>query len=564
VVLTAHARIDNRDDLIPALDLGDLSSARVSDEELILEAYQRWGEQAPEKLLGDFAFTLWDEREGKLFCARDHLGVKPFYYHLTDQVFLFASEIKAILCHPEAPRRLNEIRVADYLAIEFEDKEITFYRDILRLPPGCCMTVRPQGMRRRNYWSLDPTSEIRFASNEEYAEAFREIFTRAVKCRLRSLEPTGVLLSGGLDSSSIVCVARRLTADGANDRPITFTASFPDFPEVDEQPYIEAVQALGGIENHRIRVDRINPLLDMERIFWHEDEPFHAPNLYVYWALAKAAREQGVRILLDGFDGDSIVSHGFEFLTELGRSGRWGKMASEIYWLSRRFHRSRWWFLRHYILRPMVVDPVRQKWHRFTVKERFNPLPIPTPMNQDFIRRIQWEERFRSKHEARAKPIRSLKEEHWRNLTWGIHPFFLEVNDKAAAAFGMDHRHPFYDRRLVEFCFAVPPDQKLCQGWDRVIQRRAMDRILPEKIRWRISKSNWGPSFKRGMMELGRSQLDGIILKESGLIESYVDVPALREAYARCRSGQISPADGMSIWVVVTLALWLRQAGLGT
>src|SRR5881296_79829 len=154
LVLTADARIDNRDELLAALGLESPPIQGISDGQLILRAYERWGERCPDRLLGDFAFAVWDRREQVLFCARDHFGVKPFYYYRADRLFAFASEIKALLCLPEAPRRLNEVRVADYLdgGLLLGDKAGTFYQDILRLPPGHSLTIGPDRVQLRAYW----------------------------------------------------------------------------------------------------------------------------------------------------------------------------------------------------------------------------------------------------------------------------------------------------------------------------------------------------------------------------------------------------------------------------
>ncbi|MFC1889579.1 lasso peptide isopeptide bond-forming cyclase [Thermodesulfobacteriota bacterium] len=562
LVLIADARIDNREDLIGDLCSGGRSSRTVSDEELILLAYERWGEECPEMLLGDFAFALWDGRENRIFCARDHIGVRPFYYYWTDGLFLCASEIKALLRHPSIPNRLNEARVADYLAMNFEDKAITFYRDIFRLPPGSCLTVSSQCLRTRTYWSLDPASRVQLNNDEEYADSFRDLFTKAVRCRLRHQKAPGFLLSGGLDSSSMVCLARRFS-DMREGAPLTtFSASFRDFPQVDEQPFIEEVLKGGGIEANYVRADRIGPLHDFERVFRHQDEPFHAPNLFVYWILADAARKQGVDLLIDGVDGDTTVSHGLEYLVELLRSRRLRRLASELGWLSKRFEQPLRRFLWHYTIKPGIIEPLQFGWRTMTGRsgEDFNT--IPATVNPEFAHRIRWDDRYRSLLSDRVGPIRTLKEGHWRQLTSGIVPYYLEVNDKAAAAFGLDHRHPFYDRRLVEFCYALPPEQKLSKGWDRVVQRRAMEGILPEKIRWRIRKSHWGPNFKRGLMDFNRTLVESVVFSDSDQIGEYVDRTALRGAYTRCRAGSITESDGMNIWVAVSLALWLRQTGL--
>lgn len=563
LVVTADLRIDNREELVTELSLADRPLHTISDEELLLEAYQKWGESCPEKLLGDFSFALWDDGGKKLFCARDHLGVKPLYYHASETVFLFASEIKALFCHPGMPRKLNETRVADYLAMNFEDKAGTFYQGINRLPPGCCLTVEPHGVRHRAYWTLDRSMERRMQSSEKYAEAFLDIFDKALRCRLRSADPPGFLLSGGLDSTSIVCRSQQLAPGGEDEKLISLSATFADFPQVDEQPYIDIVLARGGIEASFIRADRIGPLHDIDRVLRHQDEPFHAPNLFVYWVLAEAAHRRGVSVLIDGVDGDTTVSHGLEFLIELARRGRWVRLLSEVAWLSRRFgfpsHRFFW----HSVLMPAAVDPLIWKLRSLVGRGGSkNPVPRPATVNPSFARRVGWEDRYRSLMEGRAGPVRSHREEHWRSLSSGLIPFYLEVNDKAAAAFGIDHRHPFYDRRLVEYCLAVPPDQKLNRGWDRVVQRRAMKDVVPEKIRWRIRKSHWAPNFKRGLFEFDRSLVEQVVLDDPGPIAEFVDVPALREAYRCCRSGRISESDGMNIWVAVTLALWLRKMDL--
>ncbi|HEY9875190.1 MAG TPA: lasso peptide isopeptide bond-forming cyclase, partial [Candidatus Obscuribacterales bacterium] len=234
IVITADARIDNRDELIAVLKISDRPVEKITDSQLILSAYEQWGENCPEQLVGDFAFAIWDRRKQVLFCARDHFGVKPFYYYSSGQSFIFATEIKALLCLPDVPRRLNEVKVADYLASPTDDTAITFYKEIFRLPPAHRLTVSHEGITLQSYWSLDPSRELRLGSDEEYASAFRKLFTEAVRCRLRSAFPVGSMLSGGLDSSSITCVARQLLAGDKNSQLHTFSAIFDKMTQCDE------------------------------------------------------------------------------------------------------------------------------------------------------------------------------------------------------------------------------------------------------------------------------------------------------------------------------------------
>jgi asparagine synthase (glutamine-hydrolysing) len=560
LVLTADARLDNRDELITALGFGRRPREEITDSELIFGAYERWGERCPEKLLGDFTFAIWDRQRQELFCARDHMGVKPFYYYRSDRAFVFASEIKALLCVPGVPRRLNEVRVADYLVPILEDKEITFYQGILRLPSAHSTTVNRERVSIQPYWSLDPSREVRFRSDEEYAEAFREIFTEAVRCRLRSAFPAGSLLSGGLDSSSIVCVARDLLAE-EECRLHTFSAVFPNVPESDESVFSGAVLAQGGLEPHLVRADRLSPLDDLESILWHNDEVFWAPNLYMHWGLYSAADRRGVRILLDGDGGDATVSHGVERLRELALWGRWIALATEIRGLSKHFDVSPWYYLRNHVLIPVAPGPVRRAWR--VARRRTHP-PWWTPstiINPDFARRIGVAERVRALEGEWWRPTRASREVHWRILTNGLNQYLLELCDKAAAAFAIEPRYPFFDRRLAEFCLALPPDQKLRDGWIRVIVRRALAGSLPEEVRWRGGKGNLGHNLNRNLPAFEQDLLEETISKDSGAIEEYVDVATLRKAYDRYVS-QNDLSDAVKVFTATNLALWLRWAGI--
>ena len=255
LVITADARIDNRDELIAALQTNNRPADKITDSDLILAAYEKWGEDCPQHLLGDFAFAIWDERKQILFCARDHFGVKPFYYYYSNQTFIFASETKALLSIDEVPHQVNEVRIGDYLTSMLEDKSITSYQGVLRLPPAHSITLTQQGnLQLRCYWTLELSEELRLNSDEEYAEAFRKVFTEAVRCRLRTAFPIGSHLSGGLDSSSICCIARKLLEE-SNSQLHTFSNIFDDVPGSDERSFIEAVLEQGDFIPHFTHAD---------------------------------------------------------------------------------------------------------------------------------------------------------------------------------------------------------------------------------------------------------------------------------------------------------------------
>lgn len=580
LAITADARIDNRDELIAVLNLIERPAEKITDSELILAAYEKWGESCPEQLLGDFVFAIWDRRKQVLFCARDHFGVKPFYYYLSGRAFVFASEIKAILCLPEVPRRLNEVKVGDYLTSNFDDTAITFYQEVLRLPPAHSMTVSKEGTQIKSYWSLDPNRELKLGSDEEYAEEFRKIFTEAVSCRLRSAFPVGSLLSGGLDSSSVTCVARKLLVQNGGQPLPTFSMIFDKLTQCDERSFINTVLAQGHLEPHYIHGDQGTPLTHINSILWHEDEPFFAPGLSTTWDLCSSAKEQGVRILLEGHDGDGTVSHGFGYLPELARAGRWLALAIELRGLAKSYNDSFWGLLWSYIwqyrLEPLTSrsKPLKLVWRIWQAlvrrvwrkDNRSTERPAwDTNLNPDFVQRVGLTERYQAWRQAKSGSTQNEREDHYQTLTAGLQPFALEVLDKPAAAFSIEPRYPFFDKRLVEFCLSLPPKQKLHQGWSRLVMRRAMDGILPVEVQWRRDKSNFFPNFSKGLLlACEQKRLNEMILNDSRLIEKYVNIGFFRKAYYRFKSGESQeiPTCVYGIWRVVSLAVWLQYIGL--
>ena len=559
-VITGDLRLDNRAELFSSLDFDTSYKDKITDSELALAAYQRWGRGCADKLLGDFAFAIWDERSQQLFCARDHYGVKQLYYYCSDRLMAFATEIKALFCLPEVPRRLNEVKVADYLLPLFEDREITFYQGIYRLPPAHYLVVDRGQKQLKQYWSFDPDKNITLGSDREYAEAFRELFTKAVSCRLRSAFPVGTLLSGGLDSSSITCVVRDLLKQHQSPLP-TFSAVFDRVTECDESSYINSVVKQGGIESHLVRGDRFGPLSDWQQMIWHQDEAYYAPNLFLHCELYRAAQQQNVRILLDGFDGDTTVSHGIAYLAELTRSGNLLYLIPEVMGLANNFERSPWQMLWRHGLEPIVHPKVRRLGNKFMAKNKFSQQPSLI-LQGDFARRIQLKQRLQRWRSGQLP--KTSREAHYQRLTAGVMPFALEAADKAAAAFGIEPRYPFFDKRLTEFCLALPPEQKLHRGWTRIIMRRAMAGVLPPKIQWRGGKSNLGANFQHGL-QLGREKLERAFNHDLTLIEDYVDLDSLRSLYQRFETNKdLSHDDFLAIWKSFSLALWLKDANLHT
>jgi asparagine synthase (glutamine-hydrolysing) len=298
--------------------------------------------------------------------------------------------------------------------------------------------------------------------------------------------------------------------------------------------------------------------------------------------------------MLDGDDGDTVVSDGDGYFAELARAGRWAAFAREAHafskhfqnynmsprsllrrygfpyltelaydgqWatftraagaISRHFDVPRWQLFLNMGCRPRAPEWARGIWRTLRGYRWAGPRQNSL-ISQSFAQRIGIKERTEALLE-RYTPVRTLREEHWFSLTTGSKSCAHEENDKAAAAFALEMRHPFWDRRLVEFCLALPPAQKLHQGWPRGVLRRAMTNILPEEIQWRVGKSSIGPNFVRSLLAFEQERLEQVLVKDHNVIEEYVDISILHKSYHQ--------GDANAIWPALILVVWLHQTEL--
>ncbi|BAY87298.1 putative asparagine synthase [Calothrix parasitica NIES-267] len=600
IVLTSDCRIDNREELIGALQLNNRSCEQITDSDLILGAYEKWGKNCPEHLLGDFVFAIWDKRKQSLFCARDHMGVKPFYYSYNPgKVFAFASEIKALFCLKDISCRLNEVRIADYLNLMLEDKAITSYENILRLPPAHSLVVNSKDTQTSCYWSLDPNREIKLDSDSAYAKEFKRIFTEAVRCRLRSAFPIASQLSGGLDSSSVTCVAREILSPKDRNQAQLHTIStiFDKINQCDERPFINAVLEQGGLIPHYIHGDQVGPLSSLEDVFKYEDEGFVGPSHFYPWIANRTANELGMRIVLDGLDGDTTVCHGTSRITELARQGDWKTCISEVKAFSPHFKVKPYSTFRNYALpylaefainfswigffrgvrlihqhfgisrKKLILNygikptfkQITKLWQRKDQKIINNSISHNPLVDDDFAKKIDLDKRIQELDISDYKPL-TAREQHWLSLNRGVLSHVLERSDYCAANFSLEVRHPFMDKRLVEFCLALPAEQKLSNGFGRIVMRRALEGILPKKVQWRGGKADLSPNFDDGFLNRDRHLLDEVMSKQINYLDKYIDSGFLRTAYQRMISeDQVRDEDITPAWQAVILALWFES-----
>lgn len=546
MIITSDARIDNRSDLAPLLGLED--NETIPDSIFILKSYQKWGENCPDKLLGDFVFAIWDKENQKLFCARDHMGIKPFYYYLSDDVFLFSTEIKALFSNQNIVLNLNELKAALYL-INIPHRDITFYKNIFTLKPSHSIRLTQHDSNFKQYWQLHPNFRINLESDEEYFAKFREIFAEAVKCRLRSVYPIGFDLSGGLDSSSIVCMSKEIDSSMEIN---TFSMIFDEISESDETEYIEKIIESGSINANFVNGDHVDPFNHINSILWHVEQPFYTPNIALIWNKYNEMNKNGIRVLLAGHGGDQCISLGQNYFKDLFVNLKWKKLISEISYHSKVINKTKFNIFLQKSFLPTLFDmtPYFSKYyfHRIFAKKDF--------LNPEFSKRVGNKEYVKEFYQNISK-ANTARKIHYHYITYPIQSL-LEWINSATAAFLIEPTYPYFDKRLVEFCYGIPDDLKFKFGWNRYIQRKAMENILPKEIQWRNNKTGYDAVHRRNILLFKKDFLEKIIFEKNKELKNYVNLNKLQENYKNLESG-VDVDYSIYIWLSTIFYLWYQK-----
>ncbi len=556
IVITAAARLDNREELLTRLAVAEGLHAAVSDGELILRAYKKWGEDCVLHLRGDFAFAIWEARERRLFLAQCPCGVSSLYYHANPRRFAFASCVKALLAVPEMPRRPNLLRVAQVLTACSGRGNLCGYEGIVRLEPGHTLTIRADGqIRKRRYWFPETLAPLDLKSDEEYVEAFREQFTRAVRVRMRGVRAVGGTLSGGLDSGSVCALAaRELRAEG---RRLAAFCSVPlhkiefELPGLflDEQPLVEANRAhFGNLDVQYVRGERISPLAGFARVLEICDEPGHgAVNHFWIVDLLEQARARGIGVLLTGQFGNGGVSWtGWpESLWPDLLHGRW----RGLWGRAKELQPTAALVVRRHLLRPILL-PLRESW-RHRKGNWQEPWLNYSAIRAEFARGLNLRERMQDMGHNPGFSFPDPRQERLAVMNLSETPVgsgWAELG----AAYGLDVRDPTMDPELIEFCLRVPNRQFYHRGQTRWLLRRAMDGLLPDAVRL-------NPKRGKQAMDIGyRIRASAHEFREvfeqierSGLANEVVDVPRLRQALDSLQNG-INAQNTMECVTLIT------------
>ncbi|HET8921508.1 MAG TPA: asparagine synthase-related protein [Candidatus Acidoferrum sp.] len=536
--ITADARLDGRAELIAEL-LGARRDVRptASDSELILRAFANWGTTCVEHLRGDFSFALWDAGNKQLFCARDHFGIKPFYYASLGPLVIFSNTLDCIRQHPAVSGRLNDLAITDFLLFDMiRETAATSFADIQRLPPAHTLMCDEVGISVRRYWVLSVSTPIHHKNPSECVEQFRELLDRAVGDRLRT-NSAGVLMSGGLDSPTVAASAQRtLARDGAAAGLCAYTEVFEKLIPHEERRYAGLVaEALKiPIEFH------VNDGSDKD--LWkslnHEDnrwpEPVHSPGSDGGLAQMRqlAARS---RVALTGFGGDPALSSLLSvYFLRLLKEKQFGRALVEaMQYLAAEGRLSRLY--------------LHTRWRRWFASKSQAPC-YPGWLNRDLEKRLGLRERWEAltRDPRPNEAVRPVAYEAMADPMW---PVLFEGYDPGLTRIPVEVRYPFFDLRLVDFLLALP-----ALPWcsDKELLREAGRNVLPDAVRLRRKS----PLLADPLVALLQQT-------ESAWVDSFVPVPKLGRYVVRQRIPRVSgEKDAWNAWIhlrPLSLNFWLRS-----
>lgn len=470
VWIVADARVDDRAELIQKLETRDRRvSFHATDPELILHAYAVWGRDCVSHLIGDFAFAIWDQRLKLLFCARDHFGAKPFYYAITDSHLLFSNTLNCLRLHPDISDQLDERAIGDFLLFGYnQDQATTTFAEIRRLPGGHTLTCSGSQLQISKYWEARTDGYIRYKQPGEYAEHFCALFRSAVADRLRTSR-VGVMMSGGLDSTSITAMARELLSQrGADFKLGAFTTVYDRLIPDQERRYASLLADWLGVPVDFTVADDYALYDQSSRPASHRPEPVYEPGLNFFSDQLKRLSAE-YRVVLTGWDGDAFLnepaSQHFARLIGRGNLTRWlMDVSAYIRFLGRRPP----FGLRTALARAVGRAPDPQ-------------ISYPGWLNPEFARRIDANARLAEigQSPSSVHPLRPLAHGALSLPVWSQ---VFEFYDAAATGLPVEARHPFVDLRLVDFLLSIP-SVPFCM--DKHLLRQAMQDRLPEVIRRR-------------------------------------------------------------------------------
>lgn len=546
VVLSYNGELYNHEALRAELEAGGRRFSTRSDTEALVAAYERWGEDCLERLDGMFAFTLWDAHRETLFFARDRLGKKPLYYTQTRDGWALASEIKALLVHPDVRRAVDPEALSHYLSFLVAPAPSTLFQGISKLPAAHCGTWSPSGgLRVRRWWDLPPDidEDIGFA---EAADRVRRLFAEAVRKRMMSDVPFGVYLSGGVDSTANVAMMCRYT-----DQPIrTFSVAFADEPSLDELSHARAVSQHFGTEHREIVVNDRMVMDSLPDLIHYQDEPIADPVCVPLLHLSRLTKQSGVTVVQIGEGSDEIFrgypayDKVFQHVAPLGRLERMvpSRLLTGALVTGGRFVGG----LRHEYMLEAVRRGVPPAHGVLGFSERDKRRLLGS------ANRVATAHEYLFTHFGSARRLDEVANISLRHeLQLRLSELLLMRVDKMTMAASVEARAPFLDHRLVEFAARLPIGMHWRPGAGKLVLKAALAGIVPQAVLAR-PKQGFGAPVWRWMKSL-RAVAERELFRDP--ITAYLDAGAMRKLL----DGPATTRRGFELWVLLNFALWHRH-----
>jgi len=523
-----------------------------SDTEVLLRAYEVWGEDCVRRFNGMFAFVLWDARQRQLFVARDRFGEKPlFWARPAGGGIAFASEMKALVCHPEVGDSIDEATLGDYTGRSYsESGEATMFANVRRFPAAFAAIVDEFGVERRRwrYWTPDYLNIAPGYDPNTAAKQFAELMTQSVTQRLRSDVPVGSSLSGGLDSSTIVCTLKEIRESGTSSASQSvFSARFDDDPTISEGPEIDRVVEAARVAAHSVAPDPAGLMAESQRLHWHQEEPFLSASIYLQWCVARLAREAGVTVLLDGQGADELLGGYAYFFSnyQLDRvdRGEFRRMLTETLRFTGRLRRAS----KQYV----------------NSRRRFNA-GIALSMKQLFGAWMRKPACGHGAYEVGVPPAATgwrLRRQLAEALQYNSLPALLRYADRNSMAFGREVRLPFLDYRLVDYCIGLPDDAYIYDGWQKFILRKAAPSSLPDQVRWRADKVGYAAPLDLWLRGSLREWAEERLFAPELRSQPHYDLQAIEQNWKTHQAGEAE--NSWALWRWISLAEWLSLRGSG-
>jgi len=514
--ITADARLDSRAELIAKMERDGRKIGRaVPDSTLILQAYSLWGTVCIEHLRGEFSFGIWDVRTRTLFCARDHFGIKPFYYSKLGKIFVFSNTLKCVRLHPEVSEELNDAAIGDFLLFGLNyDNARTTFRDVQRLPPAHWLSVSASGLKTGRYWAPPADGCIRYARADDYVEHFQALFKDAVADRLRT-DRVGILLSGGLDSSSVAAVAKEVSGKSGPSTEIrayttVFDTSVPD----EEGRYARDVGKFLGIpiQFQALHQAELFEGWDDPELSLPEplDNPLIASSLESYRNISAECR-----VLLSGEGSDNLMDFQmWPYAGDLRRRGEWRRLFTDV--------------ANYAWIRPFPWRGIRARFLKLFGKEPHRPV-FPEWLDTDFSKRMNLRERWKEWGEHPNLPLEhpilpnahaSLSLPQWTHM--------FEQENAGVSQVPVETRYPFLDLRIVNYLLALPPFPWFFQ---KMLLREAMSGRIPETVRMRPKTPMQSDIFCEQFRRSGAKRLNQMHWSKE--LDRYIDRSAMVTPHAK-------------------------------